>query len=103
MPIIEPWPWAYPPPVIPLPWDQTTTAPVVTSSTPSPLSDRPEHYNTPIDPYAYALANDMGPLEMNVLKYITRWEKKDGVADLKKARNTLDRLIAYVESNDRDS
>jgi hypothetical protein len=63
----------------------------------SPKVDRPAHYPSPIDPYAYALANNLGPLEMNVVKYLTRWQDKDGLKDLKKARNTLDRLIAHVE------
>lgn len=93
-----PLPWANPPRTINLPYLPTTTAPAqITPSAPSPLSDRPEHYNTSIDPYAYALANDMGPLEMNILKYITRWKKKGGIDDLKKARNTLQRLIGHVE------
>lgn len=64
----------------------------------------PGHYQSSIDPYAFALANELGGLEMNVVKYVTRWKKKGGVEDLKKARNTLDRLINHYEvSLDSDS
>lgn len=33
----------------------------------------------------------------NVLKYMCRWDKKNGIEDLKKARWYLDRLIRRVE------
>lgn len=36
----------------------------------------------------------------NVIKYILRWPKKNGLEDLKKARWYLDRLIKYVEQRD---
>lgn len=90
----QPLPWANPPPVINLPQTMDATGPL--PSTPNPCSDRPSHYG-PVDPYAYALANDLGPLEMNVVKYVTRWKKKDGLKDLKKALNTIQRLIAHEE------
>jgi hypothetical protein len=91
------WPWANPPKVINLP--HLMVGPVQTTpSTPSPLSDQPNHYKSTIDPYAYALANNLGALEMNILKYITRWKKKGGIDDLKKARNTLQRLIGHEEN-----
>jgi len=35
----------------------------------------------------------------NVLKYIWRWNKKNGVEDLKKARWYLDKLIASLEAD----
>lgn len=36
-------------------------------------------------------------LNSNVLKYVMRWPRKDGLRDLKKARWYLDRLIADME------
>lgn len=33
----------------------------------------------------------------NVIKYICRWKKKNGIEDLKKARWYLDHLISHVE------
>jgi hypothetical protein len=50
-----------------------------------------------IQPYEYTLANNLGGLEHTVVKYVTRWKDKGGVEDLKKARHTLDFLIAYTE------
>lgn len=38
----------------------------------------------------------------NIVKYISRWKKKNGLEDLKKARWYLDHLIAHVEKEDRD-
>lgn len=66
------------------------------SDLPNPV--KPSHYKSGMDPYAYAMANDLGPLEMNILKYITRWKKKDGITDLKKAQETIARLIHYEEN-----
>jgi hypothetical protein len=51
-----------------------------------------------IQPLDYIMANKLGFVEGNIVKYATRWQDKDGVVDLKKARDYLDKLIAYVES-----
>lgn len=52
------------------------------------------HYkDKPIQPVEYIHANDMGFCEGNVIKYVTRWKEKNGVADLEKARHYLDILI----------
>lgn len=37
----------------------------------------------------------------NVLKYMLRWHKKNGLEDLKKAQWYLNRLIKYVEKKER--
>lgn len=42
-------------------------------------------------------AYDMGFLEGNVLKYLLRHKKKNGVTDLKKAKWYLERLISQLE------
>ena len=39
----------------------------------------------------------------NVLKYISRWRKKDGVQDLKKARVYLDWMIESAEKENEHS
>ena len=45
------------------------------------------HYaSMKIQPIEYTLANGLGFCEGNVLKYISRWKSKNGVEDLKKAR-----------------
>lgn len=53
-----------------------------------------EHYkNQAIQPVEYVHANNLGFFEGNVLKYITRWRYKNGVADLEKAKHYLELLI----------
>ena len=57
------------------------------------------HYGNPAtDVYAFAIANDLDALQFNVVKYVTRFRKKDGLKDLKKAMHTLERLIAHEEA-----
>ena len=52
------------------------------------------HYTTlAIQPWAYIVQNNLGFLEGNVIKYVTRWKDKEGVQDLQKARHFLDKLI----------
>jgi hypothetical protein len=58
-----------------------------------------DHYvKCAIQPLDYIMANKLGFVEGNIVKYATRWQDKDGVVDLKKARDYLDKLIAYVEA-----
>jgi len=53
-----------------------------------------DHYKkTKIQPWDYVLANGIGFLEGNAIKYLTRWKDKGGVADLEKARHYIDKLI----------
>ena len=46
------------------------------------------------------MANGIGFMEGSVIKYVTRWQDKGGVQDLRKARHFLDLLIEYEEAND---
>jgi len=53
-----------------------------------------DHYKKyAIQPAKYAVANDLGLLEGNVVKYITRYKDKGGVEDLQKAKHCIDLLI----------
>jgi hypothetical protein len=53
-----------------------------------------KHYtDCVIQPIDYITKNGLGFCEGNVVKYITRWRKKGGVEDLKKARHYIDLLI----------
>lgn len=52
------------------------------------------HYKSSIDPDKYIAANNLNFREGNIIKYVTRWRKKGGVEDLRKARDYLNRLIA---------
>lgn len=40
---------------------------------------------------------DMDPFIAHIIPYLLRWRDKGGLADLKKARHTLDRLIEIQE------
>jgi len=52
------------------------------------------HYkDRAIEPWDYIIANDIGFLEGNVVKYVTRYKEKNGIKDLEKARHYLDKLI----------
>lgn len=56
------------------------------------------HYRSqPIQLWDYIVANDIGWLEGNVIKYVSRHKKKAGVQDLLKAKHYLEKLIE-VES-----
>lgn len=53
-----------------------------------------QHYKgMAIQPVQYIMANGIGFVEGNVIKYVSRWRDKGGVEDLKKARHFLDILI----------
>jgi len=52
------------------------------------------HYkDLPIQPVEYIHANALGYFEGNVIKYISRWRKKNGLADLLKAKHYIELLI----------
>jgi hypothetical protein len=52
------------------------------------------HYkDLPIQPIEYIHANAMGYMEGNVVKYVSRWRKKNGIADLEKAKHYIELLI----------
>ncbi len=52
------------------------------------------HYKTlKIQPVEYIHANSIPFLEGNVIKYVTRWKNKNGIADLEKAKHYIELLI----------
>lgn len=57
------------------------------------------HYQLPIQPIEYILANGLGYCEANVVKYVSRWRNKGGVQDLKKAIHYLEMLIEQEEKD----
>ena len=46
-----------------------------------------------IQPIIYIHANNLGFCEGNVVKYVTRWREKNGIADLEKAKHYIELLI----------
>jgi hypothetical protein len=58
------------------------------------------HYKElPIQPVEYIHANAIGYFEGNVIKYVSRWRKKNGIADLEKAKHYIDLLIQLEGRN----
>jgi hypothetical protein len=53
-----------------------------------------DHYKKQaIQPVQYIHANGIGFFEGNVIKYVTRWRDKGGIADLEKAKHYIEMLI----------
>ena len=66
----------------------------------SKANDRQEggdHFqNKAIQPWDYIISNNIGYLEGNIIKYVSRYKEKHGLEDLKKARHYLDKLIEEI-------
>jgi len=59
-----------------------------------------DHYKSlGIQPVEYIRANNIGYFEGNVIKYVTRWKNKNGVADLEKAKHYLEMLIEFENAS----
>ena len=50
-----------------------------------------------IQPWDYIIANKMGYLEGNIVKYVTRYKEKNGIEDLIKAAHYLEKLIKVTQ------
>ena len=59
----------------------------------------PSHYNKGIEMWDYAHSHNLDFFEGNIVKYITRWKDKNGIEDLHKAKQYLDKLIELEEKN----
>jgi hypothetical protein len=63
----------------------------------SKANDRQEggsHYkDRAIQPWDYIIANDLGYMAGNIVKYVTRYPDKNGVGDITKALHYCDKLI----------
>ena len=54
----------------------------------------PAHYiANKIEPIDFIIENNFNFCEGNVIKYISRYKRKNGIEDLKKARQYIDFLI----------
>ena len=66
-----------------------------------PVRDKvnhPKHYNEGIEVWDYTDSWGMDFLEGNIIKYITRYKHKNGIEDLKKAKQYIERLIEREEN-----
>ena len=46
-----------------------------------------------IQAWDYIAANKIGYFEGNIIKYVSRWQNKGGVEDLRKAKHYIEKLI----------
>jgi hypothetical protein len=59
------------------------------------------HYKSmAIQPVEYIHKNHIPYIEGCVIKYVSRWRKKNGVEDLKKAKHFIDLLIELEEKKE---
>ena len=63
----------------------------------------PNHYNKGIECWDYTTSHNMGFLDGNVVKYVTRFKHKNGMQDLKKAKQYLDKLIEVESARIKNS
>nr|WP_272492800.1 MULTISPECIES: DUF3310 domain-containing protein [unclassified Peribacillus] len=76
---------------------------------PNDVINRPSHYNNGgLDVIAllamkYPTSVSQGFFIGNVLKYVIRYQNKNGVEDLKKAANYLNKLIELEEAHEVNS
>ena len=76
-------------------WDDT---PIVWDDAPSEQVGGNHYSKLAIQPYEYSIKNELNCYQFNVVKYVTRYKNKNGIEDLKKAIQTLEKLIEYEES-----
>ena len=51
------------------------------------------HYQLPIQPIDFITKNKLGFIEGNIIKYVVRHDKKNGLEDLEKAKHYLEMLM----------
>ena len=56
---------------------------------------KPKYYGTGIDVIEFCLRNNLTFMQGNVIKYVTRYKNKNGIEDLEKAKEYIDRLIEF--------
>lgn len=60
-----------------------------------------DHYkDKKIQPIEYIHANNLGFCVGNVIKYVTRYKDKNGIADLEKAKHYIELLIELESKNE---
>lgn len=55
-----------------------------------------------IQPMEYSMANGLDACQHTIIKYVTRFRDKGGIADLEKAKHTLDMLIEFEKITNGD-
>jgi hypothetical protein len=96
------WFTRVPPLYAPGPRQARAQYPLVTPAAPLQAQIGGSHYkDMAIQPIEYVMANAIPFAEGNIIKYVSRWRKKGGIQDLKKARHMLDVLIEHEEKKEK--
>lgn len=60
-----------------------------------------DHYRKlKIQPMRYSMANGLDACQHTIIKYVTRFRDKGGIADLEKAKHTIDLLIQFEKEKE---
>jgi hypothetical protein len=60
----------------------------------------PKHYaRFPIEPIRFICENNLNFFQANIVKYILRWDAKNGLEDLRKAKRYLEMFIKFVQKD----
>ena len=62
---------------------------------------KPSYYGTGIDVFDSCLRHNLTFMKGNVIKYVTRYKNKNGIEDLEKAKEYIDRLIEFEKRSDK--
>lgn len=83
----------------PTDWQVEKAVEAVTKSKGDPVT-LPSHYTRfKIEPIFFIMENELSFWQGNVIKYVCRWDGKDGLQDLKKTRRYLDMKIKMLEGD----
>lgn len=61
---------------------------------------KPSYYGTGIDVIEFCLRNNLTFMQGNVIKYVTRYKNKNGIEDLEKAKEYINRLIEFEKRSE---
>ena len=62
---------------------------------------KPDHYgDSEIDVISFCQANNLDFMQGNVIKYVFRYKNKNGLEDLEKAREYIDRMIENLSNGE---
>jgi len=56
-----------------------------------------KHYQTSMQHWDYVVANNLDYFQGQITLYVTRWKKKGGIEDLRKAQHFLEKYIEIEE------
>lgn len=83
--------------------DAPTVEDIMVTQPPHYLSETGLEVIDAIEAFTFDLSGIEAVCTGNVMKYICRWKKKNGLQDLKKAKWYLEHLIEHVEKLEKEN